>query len=274
MNSSWKSRVRDRFSNRQAAAKWDRMYATQTRLLDEHNYRLRRDFAVRWLEEQLHLQGNVLDIGCGAGALLTELRSRGQAVIGVDYSPDMLVLARDRLRDHGLPTDSLLRADADRLPFAANAFDAVTCLGVISYLEEFDAALGEIARVLRPGAPALVTFRNVFNPVFSDPAQAVRAAWQFVRWRKRPEANGIGRFLDPRDVSQRLTRAGLRVEGFRGIGLGPYRLFGRRILGETPSIVVSNAVSAVLSGVGLHGVLAWQADVAMVLCRKPETPDA
>jgi demethylmenaquinone methyltransferase/2-methoxy-6-polyprenyl-1,4-benzoquinol methylase len=74
-------------------------------------------------------------------------------VVGLDLSPEMLALGREKIARLGLRNAPLVRADAGRLPFPDASFDAVT----VSYgLHELptdvrERALGEVARVLRRG---------------------------------------------------------------------------------------------------------------------------
>ncbi len=95
----------------------------------------------------------VLDAGCGTGGIIARLRrDRPEWIItGVDASPVALDLARARR------AGDLACARIERLPFADDTFDVVTCLDVL-YVEGVDDrhAVVEILRVLRPGGLALV----------------------------------------------------------------------------------------------------------------------
>ena len=97
----------------------------------------------------------VLDIGCGTGALLAAMRKVVPAirVAGVDLAPEMLRAARVKLG----PMVPLFVADVTRLPFPANAFDAVVSSSSFHYWTDPAAALTDIARVLRPGGRLVVT---------------------------------------------------------------------------------------------------------------------
>ena len=97
----------------------------------------------------------LLDIGCGTGALLHEVQTTEPSVdvVGVDLSAEMLGVARDRLR-LGTP---LLRADVGRLPLAAATFDVVVSSSSFHYWEPPERGLAEIARVLRPGGRLVLT---------------------------------------------------------------------------------------------------------------------
>jgi len=99
--------------------------------------------------------GCILDIGCAAGAEFEPLLARGFRIVGFDYAPDMIRLARRRFS--ASPDVRLCRADAEMLPFHDASFDHVVCLGVLEYLATYDRALEEIHRVLRPGGSAIIS---------------------------------------------------------------------------------------------------------------------
>lgn len=92
------------------------------------------------------LPPSILDVGCGTGGMLTQLRRWGPA-IGVDLSERALSFATRREPGH------LVRADLLHLPFPARSFDLLTSFDVIYHrsVENDDAALSEMARLLRPG---------------------------------------------------------------------------------------------------------------------------
>lgn len=93
-------------------------------------------------------QGRVLSIGCAAGGEFQALRERQCRVSGVDYSLQMLQMARKRFRvDPGV---TLSRADAENLPFQDASFEIVICLGVLEYLPAYEKALREARRVVKP----------------------------------------------------------------------------------------------------------------------------
>ena len=97
----------------------------------------------------------VLDIGCGAGQLTRELVERGAVVTGIDVSPAMVEIARNRLG--GLATFTI-GALSEPLPFESGSFDVVVASLVMHYIEEWTPVLKEILRVLTPdGSLALST---------------------------------------------------------------------------------------------------------------------
>ncbi|MEK7383007.1 MAG: methyltransferase domain-containing protein [Elusimicrobiota bacterium] len=99
---------------------------------------------------------SVLDLGCGAGHLLSELSAR--RLVGVDLSQAMLAQAGRRLR--GRPEIELLKADAESLPFAADSFDRVACSEVLEHVLSPERVIAEIHRVSRPGARIVFTIPN------------------------------------------------------------------------------------------------------------------
>jgi ubiquinone/menaquinone biosynthesis C-methylase UbiE len=96
---------------------------------------------------------SVLDLGCGKGRFARALHERGACTVGLDASARMLGEA------HGL---ARVRASAARLPFPHATFDAVVAIEVFEHLHRraLDAALAEMARVLRPGGRAAIVDKN------------------------------------------------------------------------------------------------------------------
>ena len=100
-----------------------------------------------------------LDAGCGTGFQAALLGELGYAVHGVDLSAALLGLARARL-----PRAALARASLETLPYPAGVFDAAACCGsTLSFVDDPAGALGELARVLRPGGRLLLECEHRFN---------------------------------------------------------------------------------------------------------------
>jgi ArsR family transcriptional regulator len=104
--------------------------------------------------------GSVLDAGTGTGRMLELLSPYIKRGIGIDVSPDMLAIARDKLGQAGAFNCQVRRGDVYRLPFAdgdANGgFDAVLFHQVLHFLDDPQAALREAVRVLAPGGRVLI----------------------------------------------------------------------------------------------------------------------
>ena len=95
----------------------------------------------------------VLDLCTGtAGVAIDMAQSSGGRVIGVDLSEEMLRQARRNIRRAGLQSDiDLVKGRAEGLTFADSTFDVVVFTYLFRYVEEPEATLGEIVRVLKPG---------------------------------------------------------------------------------------------------------------------------
>ena len=103
---------------------------------------------------------SVLDAGTGTGRMLELLAPTIKRGVGVDSSPDMLAIARDRLERAHIHHCQVRLADVYRLPFAngdgEQGFDAVLFHQVLHYLEDPQGAIAEAARVLKPGGRILI----------------------------------------------------------------------------------------------------------------------
>ena len=99
---------------------------------------------------------SLLDAGTGTGRMLELLSPHVKRAVGVDVSPEMLAIARDRLLRENLSHAQVRLADTYRLPFADAAFDAVLFHQVLHYLDDPGAAVAEAARVLRPGGRLVI----------------------------------------------------------------------------------------------------------------------
>jgi len=90
--------------------------------------------------------GKILDVGTGTGRISVPLLRLGADVIGVDLSLNMMGKLREKY-----PAARLAQADASRLPFAAQRFDAVLTTHVMHLIGPWREALREYRRVLKPG---------------------------------------------------------------------------------------------------------------------------
>ena len=110
----------------------------------------------------------VLDVAAGSGdlarAYARRVGSQGQVWV-TDINGSMLSLGRDRLLDAGAVCPAV-QCDAERLPFADAVFDCVSVAFGLRNMTRKDAALAEMARVLKPGGRLLVLeFSKVWKPL-------------------------------------------------------------------------------------------------------------
>jgi SAM-dependent methyltransferase len=100
--------------------------------------------------------GRFLEAGCGPAANALNLARAGVEVAGVDLAPEAIESAEAAFAHYGLEGDFVL-GDVRKLPFADETFDFVYAGGVVEHFLECDAAVAEMARVLRPGGRVLFT---------------------------------------------------------------------------------------------------------------------
>jgi demethylmenaquinone methyltransferase / 2-methoxy-6-polyprenyl-1,4-benzoquinol methylase len=121
----------------------------------------------RFLVSRLPPGGHVLDVATGTGLVASELLRRGFRVTGLDQSPDMLEVARERFGDRV----ELVEASAEKMPFEDDAFDHVTVTYLLRYVDDPAATMQELARVVRPGGV-------VASLEFGVPAGPLHPLWQ------------------------------------------------------------------------------------------------
>lgn len=142
----------------------------------------------------------VLDVATGTGMVAQALAHRyGCTVVGLDQSPEMLAAAHARLAgDPALAQRvTLLRGEAERLPFADGEFDHLTFTYLLRYVDDPGATLRELARVVRPGG-------RIASLEFGVPSPAIwHALWSVYTRVGLPALGGVvsrewrdtGRFL-------------------------------------------------------------------------------
>lgn len=96
----------------------------------------------------------ILDAGCGAGQIMSDLLLRGARVSGFDVSPAMIEIARGRLGDE---VDLRVADLGEPLPYSDNAFDVVIASLALHYVEDWARTLAELRRVLVPSGRLLVS---------------------------------------------------------------------------------------------------------------------
>lgn len=99
----------------------------------------------------------ILEVGCGWGELAEWLaRQTGAEVVATDLSPRMVELARER----GIAARV---ADVRALPFPDGSFDVIVAAWMLYHVPELDAAVAELARVLRPGGTLVAITNSAFH---------------------------------------------------------------------------------------------------------------
>lgn len=187
------------------------------------------------LVERYGAGGDLLEVGCGTGLILTRARAFARSAIGVDLSAGMLAHARAR----DLP---VIQGSATALPVATASRDLAYCFKVLAHIDQVELALRELARVVRPGGWVLAEFYNARSlrrlVKQLGPARAVAPDTNerqvFTRYHSPQE---IRRLLPP-ELLWRATR-GIRVltptaSAHRLPVLGPALRAAERALADRP----------------------------------------
>jgi demethylmenaquinone methyltransferase/2-methoxy-6-polyprenyl-1,4-benzoquinol methylase len=180
--------------------------------------------------------GSVLDVASGTAGVAMQLADRTSAkVVGVDLTEAMLVQGRNNVVAAGLSDRiQLVVGQAEHLPFADDAFDALSFTYLLRYVDDPSATLCELARVVKPdGVMASLDFFVPPNPF-----------WRFLWWlytRLVLPLGGlmtggrewfeVGRFLGPNisghyhrhplsSIEDSWRRAGFQDVGVRIMSLG------------------------------------------------------
>lgn len=100
--------------------------------------------------------GSLLDIGTGTGRILELFQDLYGSAVGIDPSQPMLAVARANLERAGIASAQVRQGDVYSLTMAADRFDLVTIHQVLHFLDDPGRAVGEAARMLRPGGRLLI----------------------------------------------------------------------------------------------------------------------
>lgn len=112
-------------------------------------------YILPWSLQRYRPHGDLLEIGGGSGAMAAQLLRSATAdadltVTVSDFDPAMVTAARANLAGFGEKAKAEV-ADATELPFKDESFDTVVSFLMLHHVIDWETALGEAARVLRPG---------------------------------------------------------------------------------------------------------------------------
>jgi SAM-dependent methyltransferase len=124
-----------------------------------------------------------VDVGCGEGRVARVLRERGHAVVGVESSPALVDAAREA--DPGFDVHL---ADAERMPLADRAADLAVASMVLQSLDDPDAVMREIARILGPDGTICATFVHPLSTL--DDLDPDASYFEVLRYAERLEREG------------------------------------------------------------------------------------
>ncbi|MFY9264177.1 MAG: class I SAM-dependent methyltransferase [Solirubrobacterales bacterium] len=148
----------------------------------------------------------LLDAGCGTGLFSECACSRGAEVTSMDVGEALLERVAEKCES------TRVVGDVTRLPFAAQSFDVVINTEVIEHTLDPRRAVGELARVLRPGGTLILTTPNHVWHWSIELASRLRI---------RPY-QGVENWVRWRELQDWLRDDGLTIEDFRGFNALPF----------------------------------------------------
>lgn len=172
-------------------------------------------------------RARVLDLCCGTGDMTFALRKRAMSaearIVGADFSHAMLQRAAAKGNElnggsatRRVPSPCWIEADALRLPFPDQHFDLVTSAFGFRNLADYDAGLGEIARVLRPGGQCGILdfgepkglIGQMYRVYFKKVLPAIGTMISGVRGPYAYLPASVERFPAPQEMLERMRAAG------------------------------------------------------------------
>ncbi len=157
----------------------------------------------------------ILDVGCGSGRYAVELALAGAEVVGIDFSPEMLVMANERARAAGVQ-DRVTFIEGDFIKWAGQVekrFDVAFAMGVLDYVDDapgFIKMMADVADEVIASFPSPTPVRMPLRKL----RYKMRGCPVYFYWRSEIERMYRGASLNNLDV--------------RPLGLGGFWVHGRR----------------------------------------------
>lgn len=166
--------------------------------------RLPKEFYNEVLDIEPDFHGDILEGGVGQGWVLKNILKRGgkriSSLTGIDLSERLMAMSRKNI-----PEARIIKGDIEATPFPNDAFDFVVIVDVFPYLLNFDKALQEVKRILRPSGIFIVTAPNKKWILFD----------RYIKARKNIQPVD-DRFFDFEEMKELLERNGFAVVNYKG----------------------------------------------------------
>lgn len=151
--------------------------------------------------------GDILDIGCGHGIFLKRIKEIGgnkiTGLTGIDISPKSIEVARKNI-----PEANLIVSPATKLPFNNESFDFVFIIDTFSYVINFEDALREAKRVLKPGGKLIFNFGN---------KNWIRLNDNYYKIRKKHKIPSCENRFTLKEIKNSLKNTGFKIIKYKGL---------------------------------------------------------
>jgi len=212
--------------------------------LTRFHHRRVKDVLLDWISAGP--EHTIMDVGCGAGWFLERVHDRYLAagerptVVGLEASRAQARFTAQRLAKVAPETGYAVRGNAERLPFADDTFDLITCSETLEQVEHPIRAVQEMSRVLKPGGRLLISAPSrlgelMWDAVLAPAVKVVKAL------RRRPSSPSFGEYycaLYPEELESQVRAAGLEVHCLVQNGLIPHNHYFQQLpAAATPPLV-------------------------------------
>ena len=194
-------------------------------------------------------RGRLLDVGCGNGRFLAQMRKLGWEVVGVEPDPEAVRIAKERF---GL---EVFQGTLEEAGFPDNSFDAITMNHVIEHVPDPIRLLAECRRVLKPGGKLVVVTPNIWSlgrRLFGE------------HWRGWEVPRHLFLF-SPKSLRTCAERAGLVVQNLRTTSKGARFIWAASWLIRRDGKLPGGSPQRVGLWLRLEGLAFWA--VEYMLCR-------
>ncbi|ERK69985.1 ubiquinone/menaquinone biosynthesis methyltransferase [Leifsonia aquatica ATCC 14665] len=206
----------------------------------------------------------ILDVAAGTGTSSASLARNGASVVAADFSEGMIEVGRRRQADN--PYVTFVQADAMKLPFDDDSFDAVTISFGLRNIVDPRAALAEFYRVTKPGGRVVIcefshppigliragygAYLKYGMPLLAKVASSNPAAYEYLMdsiqaWPAQPELAGWLREAGYESVAWRNLTAGIVAlhRGRKPVDAAPAQAAPESVAAEQPGAAVKPAAA-------------------------------
>lgn len=165
-------------------------------------------------KHDLNENSAILDLGCGPGFLLFELKSKSHQlkIYGLDPSKQMLNAAREKAREYNITDYTLKTGIAEDIPFSNDFFEAVSCLSSLHDFSDPLKTIQEVFRVLKTNGIFVLKDRNRSYPRWKLFFQFFKLMyWAGIKGAIK-HIKSRSRWLNPSEVISWMEDEGFEVE--------------------------------------------------------------
>lgn len=137
-----------------------------------------------YLRQHLLPEDKILSVGCGPAIIESCLVEHGFSVVGLDVSQEVIACAPDTLRT--------LVADAEKMPFDAEKFDVVLFIVSLQFIGNYQQALQEAARVLKPSGRVIAMLLNTGSAFFKEKQEQADSYVRHIKHSSTTELEAAG----------------------------------------------------------------------------------